>query len=204
MEQLPVIESSDDVKIRTAEEIAKRAIACLISIQAAFELHSDIDAEEKKSAKNFIEGLLTNFGVENELTPKEKDIIFKEEVSEQEKIDMAWKYEGYWVLIWALGLVDELSYPEGICDCNYATKVVAEHGSFDSFMTTVKLRDIHEILDECDLIYRYDWACVDAHIKGEEAPSDLDSGVVLERHRALNWLIDADESDDWDNVSADT
>lgn len=52
------------------------------------------------------------------------------------------------------------------------------------------------------MIYRLDWACVDARIKGNEAPASLNADVVVERHMALNWLIGYD--DDWDNVSTDT
>ena len=51
------------------------------------------------------------------------------------------------------------------------------------------MRNIEEILDEADLIYRYNWACVNARIKGENAPAGLDSEVVFERHWGLNWLI---------------
>lgn len=36
---LPVIEAADEARIRSAEEIARRAIACLIAIQAAFAQH---------------------------------------------------------------------------------------------------------------------------------------------------------------------
>lgn len=49
----------------------------------------------------------------------------------------------------------------------------------------LELRDIDEILDEADLIYRYDWACVDARMKQLNAPAGLNSSVVVERHGAL-------------------
>lgn len=69
-------------------------------------------------------------------------------------------------------------------------------------LQAAKPRGTQEILDEADLIYRLDWACVDARIKGNEAPASLNADVVVERHMALNWLIGYD--DDWDNVSTDT
>ena len=71
----------------------------------------------------------------------------------------------------------------------------------DDFMKKVKLRDISEILDEADLIFRYDWACIDARVHEEDAPAGLNPDVVYERHCGLNWLIDADGADDWDNVA---
>lgn len=45
---------------------------------------------------------------------------------------------------------------------------------------TVKLKSIDEILDEADLIYRYNWTCVDARIYGENPPACLESEIVLQ------------------------
>ena len=42
------------------------------------------------------------------------------------------------------------------------------------FLENSKMRSMEEILDEADLIYRYDWACVDARVNGKDAPSELD------------------------------
>ena len=38
----------------------------------------------------------------------------------------------------------------------------------------------------------------------EAAIGDLHSGVVMERHHALNWLIGYSERADWDDVTTDT
>ncbi|MGG6547373.1 UNVERIFIED_CONTAM: DUF4272 domain-containing protein, partial [Prevotella sp. 15_C9] len=51
------------------------------------------------------------------------------------------------------------------------------------------VRKREEVLDEADLTFRYDWACVEARVHGEEAPVLLDAGVVMERHYAFNWLV---------------
>lgn len=115
-----------------------------------------------------------------------KHILYSNNITEQEIINMIWKYEAYWVLIWSLGLIPTLDFPCKTCDCNYAVEVVSKHKNFTEFLATTTLRDIDEILDEVDLIFRYDWACVDARIKGVEAPCNLDSSVVLERHKAFN------------------
>jgi hypothetical protein len=57
-------------------------------------------------------------------------------------------------------------------------------------------------LDEADLIYRYDWACVEARLKQRPTPANLNASVVLERHAALNWLIQYDA--DWDEPDVNT
>lgn len=134
------------------------------------------------------------------LTEKEKAILY-EEVSQQDVINMIWKYEAYWVLLWALGIVDELNYPDNIVDCDFATQAVVSVSTFEEFMKKVKLREIEEILDQADLIYRYDWACVNARLKQQQAPAQLNSSVVVERHGALNWLIQSDSYWDYPDVS---
>ncbi|MBS5822942.1 MAG: DUF4272 domain-containing protein [Clostridium argentinense] len=201
MEALPVIEDVNEIQMRSAEEIAKRAIACLISIQVACDINSGENVEE---SREFFKGFLQRYKVEEELTDNEKKIIFGRP-DKQDVINMAWKYEAYWTLIWALGIVDKLEYPSQICDCNFAIRTVADYEDFNAFMKTIKLRNIEEILDEADLIYRYNWACVNARIKGENAPAGLDSEVVFERHWGLNWLIGKGTyNDNWDSVSTDT
>ncbi|AQR95876.1 DUF4272 domain-containing protein [Clostridium saccharoperbutylacetonicum] len=201
MEGLPRIEDVNEIEVRSAEEIAKRAIACLIAIQVACDINNGENVEE---SREFFKGFLEKYGVSNELTEAEKKIIFGTP-EEQDVINMAWKYEAYWTLIWALGILDELNYPSQICDCDFAINVVADCNDFDEFMKKVNLRSVDEILNEADLIYRYNWACVDARIHGKNAPAKLDSGVVFERHWGLNWLIGkGTENDDWDCVSTDT
>lgn len=195
---LPHIESSDDVIQRSAEHIAKRAIACLLMIQVACDLDRDQFDQE---TEDFIVDLLNKFEVADELTVKEKNILNRS-AAQQDIVNMIWKYEAYWVLLWALGIVDELKYPDEIADCDFAIEVVSRCRSLQEFMQQVRLRDIEEILDEADLIYRYDWACVDARLKQQNAPENLNASIVLERHGALNWLIQADAN--WDNPDVST
>lgn len=201
IEHLPGIVTEDHVRVRTADEIARRAVACLFAIQVACDA-SGGHASLKKSRK-FFSDKLVEFGVEGFLTHKERK-VFWEKCSDQEFCSMTWKYEAYWVLLWALGIVEKLDYPSDVCDCDFAINAVAHCNGMDEFMAKVRLRDLSEILDEADLIFRYDWACVDARIHGDEAPAGLNPDVVFERHCGLNWLIDADGADDWDNVSTDT
>lgn len=204
IEHLPPIESKDTVRIRTKEEIAKRAVSCLLTIQYACDLNQINDLEELKESKEFVLYTLDKYGLKDCLTDNEKQILYHANAAQQDIVNMVWKYEAYWVLIWSLGLVPTLEFPSDTCDCQHAIEVVSSHQTFEEFLASATLRSIEEILDEADLIFRYDWACVDARIKGLQPPADLDGSVVLERHKALNWLIDAGEEDDWDNASTNT
>jgi hypothetical protein len=106
------------------------------------------------------------------------------------------------VLLWALEHFPQLGRPDHICEVPAVARVIAKADPH-RLLQDATLRDAAQILDEADLIYRYDWACVNARSKGEEPPAGLDRGVVYERHYALNWLIGYN-GQEWDDVSTDT
>ncbi|MDE6219978.1 MAG: DUF4272 domain-containing protein [Lachnospiraceae bacterium] len=201
IEHLPVMETANMVRVRTAEEIARRAVACLFAIQVACDAAGGRGSLKK--SRQFFSEKLVEFGVEGVLTHKEQK-VFCDKCTDQEFGNMTWKYEAYWVLLWALGIVEKLDYPAEACDCDFAINAVADCNGMKAFMAKIRMRDIDEILDEADLIFRYDWACVDARIHEDEAPAGLNPDVVYERHCGFNWLIDADGADDWDNVATNT
>jgi hypothetical protein len=105
-------------------------------------------------------------------------------------------------MLWALGFIDTLSYPDQMCNVANDVKIIHDL-SEQQFRLKAKLRSKKEILNQADLILRLNWACVSAGVKNESAPSNLDKGVVFERHHSLNWLINYLKQD-WDNVTTDT
>ena len=102
-----------------------------------------------------------------------------------------------------MGYADELGYPGSICDVQAIVKLVHGAGGVEGLVNGANLRSVEEVLDEADRIYRLHWAVVDARLRGQKAPADLEAGVVYERHYALNWLIGYLGSE-WDDVSTDT
>ena len=76
-----------------------------------------------------------------------------------------------------------------------------EHESISALLEQARPRGGDELLCAADLTYRLDWACVDARIHGLPAPGGMDGGVVMERHKALNWLVCGD---DWAEVDIST
>ncbi|MBS1660419.1 MAG: DUF4272 domain-containing protein, partial [Bacteroidetes bacterium] len=120
----------------------------------------------------------------------------------QERVDALWRYESLNVLLWALGLVEELVYPSSVCDFGGITKLLVqnERARVESL---VDVREISVVLDELDKAYRMHWACVDARIQQQEPGGELDSSVVYERHYALKWLTRYRDQD-WDRVTPDT
>lgn len=200
IEHLPVIVGDEEAVIRSKEEIVQRAIAlCLIAVYAGGIAENGNVQEEKE----FIEGIIRQFGAAPFFTEKERMLLNEPRPDQKDVIQMVWMYECYWVLLWALGYKQELEFPDNICDVGTAIDVLRSAGDYGTFYQNAVVRSKQEILDQADLIYRYDWACVDARIHNRMVAGGLNDEVVLERHRALNWLIRYGENG-WDDVQTDT
>ncbi len=197
---LPLLESSEQVKLKDLDTICRRAIASLIMTQLSCSITNGENYEECKA---FIIELLTRFGVEGCLNNVEKSLLLPD-YTEQNVIDVEWEYETFWALCWALGLIEreELDPPYQICDCEKAITLVATQPSFEAFKKSCKLRDIEDILDMLDLFYNYHWTCVEKRVNPNTNLGSLVPGIVMERRKGLEWLIS--EEDDWNEISLDT
>lgn len=200
LENLPLIEDSKSVTLKSIDEICKRAVASLLAIQLACDIAQENDYDE---SKKIIDKILKKCNAENDLLLKEKR-LFDNDYSRQDAIDVVWTYEAYWALVWALGLIEtsEIESPDSICDCQKAIRLFFDCDSTDEFKSKCKPRNIEEVLDMLDLYYRYHWACVEKSINPDTEIGDLNPEVVVERRRGLEWLIS--DEDDWNNISLDT
>lgn len=185
------VETDEKVNIRTQDEVVDRALAlCYIGLKSEGLEQKHLDQMDK------------DFGNAAKLSPNEKAYATAKQPTEQQKIDANWRYESLHVLLWALGYIDTLSYPDKMCNVADDVKIIYELKE-KGFRQKANLRSKKEILDQADLILRLDWACVSARVKNETVPSGLDKSVVFERHYTLNWLINY-LNQSWDEVTTDT
>ncbi|MCE5168867.1 DUF4272 domain-containing protein [Paenibacillus profundus] len=200
IDHLPVIVGDDDALIRPKEEIVQRAIAlCMIAMYAGgLAEESDLARE-----REFIHMIMEQYGAESFFTENERDFLTDDNPDRTDMIQFAWMYECCWVLLWALGYVEQLDFPGDICDVQSAIDVLRNAGDYDTFYNNAVVRTKAEILEQTDRIYRYDWACVNERINNRPIPGGLNDEVVVERHRAFNWLICYMDAD-WDHVRTDT
>src|SRR4030095_7435804 len=153
IDHLPVIEDSKNAKTRTADEIAKRAIAvCLTAVKGEGVDQATVDS------------LVQKFGADKFFSPAEAAFIKNPNPTQQERIQFSWRYECYWVLLWALGYVDTLERPRNICDGPTRVRFLRDPDTAQ-FLKDAKLRPFAAILDEADFIYRYHWAVVAVRLK---------------------------------------
>ncbi|MGN0537854.1 MAG: DUF4272 domain-containing protein [Acutalibacteraceae bacterium] len=178
------VDEKDSV-LRSPHEIAKRAIACLLTLQIAGDMYYGNDV---RKSKEYFWKLLKDFDVVNYLTENEKRFVY-ETPSRDEALDMIWQYEACQVLLWALGLTGDLDFPDQLCESKKVLGVVLSFGNFDELMKKVHPLPLSIILDETDIVCRMDYACIKAKAKGEEIPAGISREVLHERKRALFWLI---------------
>lgn len=191
IDHLPPIEQSHETTLRSEEEIVQRIIALAI-----------VGVKGETGDHEFTQEVIDQFDARGFFTPKEQIFLDDLNPSETERIQFTWRYEGVHLLFWAIQIFDALDWPSQITDVPKIAETLRDMGT-DGLRELAKLRDQKAILDQADLIYRIHWAVVDARLNGQSTPGDLDGGVVLERHYALNWLIGyADQA--WDDVSTDT
>ncbi len=187
---LPCISSSEDVELRTLKEVIGRAYALLITTVKGEGI------EQENLTRTIQVKKIDSF------SPKENRLYQQESLNDQERAYATWRYESLYTILWALGIIEELKYPNEICDVQDIVKKIFQP-SREEFESSAKLRSKQEILDELDKTYRMNWACVDARIKGQEVSGNIDPSIVYERHYSLNWLTKY-QNQDWDDVQTNT
>ena len=133
------------------------------------------------------------------LTQQEKSFVF-EGVGQPDRFKL--QVESMWAIAWATAITNELNFAED-CDNRFVTMLpnLKQSQSSTDFRKKAKLRPLEEVVAACDLAYCLHWAIRQAELKGKRPPANLKPYVVVERRRALEWLLSEEA---WEEVSLDT
>jgi hypothetical protein len=195
---LPPVVSEIDVVLRSAPEVARRAMALFVVALRAESLTCPelavADLREKRPVAL------------RALTPKEQAFLNDAAPDQQQITNFVWRYEALWLLAWALGLVEVLCYPSETCDIDILSKTFLELDE-EALLKKAKLLPTETLLDALDLHFRLHWVVRQRQdgkpADGDMGGNDLDPGVVLERHHALNWLVQHGGAE-WDDTQTPT
>lgn len=192
--QLPMIESEDDVVLRSEDALWRRLVA-LWGVVGTATLRQNAYFKEYFSVGERRAWL----------SEDEAAFIFADAPAEADVIRFSWRLEAMVFLAWCAGLVEALPLPEQASSAE-AILPLYPHDLGDAGMLrqALRLRGKSEILGWADLLYRLHWAVRDARLHDREPPSGIHPGMVLEWHHAVNWMICYGDEDDWDAVSTDT
>ena len=192
IDHLPLIEEENEVKFRTAMEIAERILILTYLIYI-----SDVPDERDR----VIDFLKTN-SLWEKVSPEGKVLFQKEVLNRKEKINISWRSEAIWLLLWAINKVDKIELPTEQVE---TSEIVSRLPDFLSnpkeFTENATIRATSELLDISDLTYRLHWAVRNTELNNLETLS-INSSVIVERHYAINWVTYYAE--EWDEITTDT
>jgi len=185
---LPETEPEEDIEPRSLKNIGERIICLFCLAGTAF----------NEGDTSFIE-YLKKYDLWGCLSKEEVNYLSNPTYDTQAQLNATWRLEALYVLVWAVGLVPILPFPTGQASVDEFIDSLPSSGeSPASFIASLKLRSIREIMDASDLIYRLHWA-----VRQHGQNIDIEGGVVQERHHAINWLTNYD-GEKWDWVATDT
>lgn len=136
-------------------------------------------------------------------SPGEKELYQKEYLTDHETVNLSWRPEAVWLLLWTINKVNRLGLPIEQVNINEIVSRLPEFlGDPKEFIETAVSRPASEILDASDLTYRLHWTTRDADLNNQPMPANLNLSIVEERHYAINWVTYY--ADEWDEVTTDT
>ena len=206
----PLFVSDDEEATTQSAQDAVRRVLVLYAVK----LRADGFSKEE------VLGLIEQENLWSSVSTEEKGILESESPSAEDCENFGFRLESIWVLFWALGHIGELEWPSRQCEVPAILEIMCKMEADPAFITGATLRPVGDLLDAYDLTMRIHWAIRDAYLNRQQMiPENLDwsadsdfvhlaecEGVIVveERHRALRWLIDAENSLDWDNVDTST
>lgn len=178
----------EDFRLRPAQEIVDRTLALHAVVACAFKF-------DPGKARDWLgrESLAAS------LSPAERAFVAEGEGLAPE---FQVQVEGLWALSWALQFVPALDFSKA-CDDGLVRLLpnLKAGESSTRFRQQASLRPLEDIVSACDLAYCLHWAVNQAYLDDAPAPGKVPAHVVVERRRALEWLLSSDE---WDDVSLAT
>ena len=184
---LPLLD--EGLRLRSFGEITSRALCLFAAIATAYGFPK-IQASDWLKANHLSE------------SPSRKEAHHLGSVSKDYEPVLQSQIGGLWALAWMTGIADDFDFgrdsPPSLVS-RFPDIKVGE--STAGFLQKAALRNIDEIIAQCDLAYCLHWAIRDAMLRGMRPPGKIHPMYIVERRRAFEWALG---DDDWDDVSLDT
>ena len=183
--QLPLIESEDEICLRSSDEVFERLLALSLLYAKAQPASAETGSSAALAALSSQERACLDAGDTERCLHIAKEALR--------------------FLAWCCGLQAQAGMPEPRkSDAELSALVQKINRNPELLRHDIRLRSKSDILDWADLLYRLHWAVRHAHITGKPTPGRLDAHAVHEWHKVANWLIRFEEEDDWDRISTET
>ena len=100
---------------------------------------------------------------------------------------LTWLYERVYVYMWCLGLVEKPN-PTKECNSEEMDKFFIGINNPEDLLSKLNPKSKEEILEYADLIYRYNYACIESNLKKIPLTA-LNVGAVKEHKSALDYVL---------------
>lgn len=182
----------DRTGLRTESDLIGRSLALNAIIDLNFNVSPDV-----------VGSWVNRHGVAANLTEHETSLLDRrpENITDQDKTNLAWSLDALWALMWAGNLIEHLDFSLPIPNKMYGMCPHVRDGDGPrKFADTMTLRSFDEIYRSLDLYYRLHWYAFQNRLRDELGTFDLSR--FIERRRALEWLLSPSLT--WDTVSMNT
>jgi hypothetical protein len=183
---LPLLDAG--LEMRSASETASRILAMNAVAATAYGFDK---------AKAIV--WLNQESLTDSLSEQEKRFVF-EGAGQPDRFKV--QVEGMWALAWAMGIANELNFAKD-CDSRFVRMLpnLKQSQSSADFRKNANPRPLEQVVAACDLAYCLHWAIRQSELTGKRSSGNLKPYVVVERRRALEWLLSQEA---WDEVLLDT
>ena len=193
MAGLPIIDENFlSSSMRTQEQLIHRALILNVMLRVSF-----------KAPTTFLYSWLDKHNLCAYLSNEERRILStpNSDLREQDIVNCRWLMDALWALLWAGQITNDLNIDGLISDNMYQMCPQLEHDEGVERFKSMQLRSSPDIYAMLDLYYRAHWYARDAQLNGRDT-GIFNASVILERRRALEWLMD--DSSDWDFIELST
>ncbi len=192
--QLLFVDDEDQVELPGPIDVARRASVLWVIARAAGEHVA------REAAISFLKAE----ALWEAASPKEQSFLFLRSPGGDMANGFVWNLEGLVVLLWALGEIELLGWPDRQCDLRRLSRIMGGDLASFSILQAPTLRPKAKILDAQQLTLMQHWAARN-RMRTNGLPNDLNfsfrkpgslfskstilnMGVVAERHYAFNWM----------------
>lgn len=192
--QLHVIESDEEVSLRSEDEVLPRLIALWAVSSAAI-------ARDCTHFRAYLEmHQMTAF-----LSAQEQAFLFDASPTDEQFKLFSARQESLYFLAWCAGLTEKIALSAAPSNVKNVLKLFPyEREAPSKLVAAIRLRRKDVIMDYSDLLYRLHWEVRHSQLTGRPCPASVNADTVREWHQAVNWMCQYEEENNWDLVSTET
>lgn len=152
-----------------------------------------------RAPKSHIANWIEDNSLSTKLSPNELAILSsKNALTEEEHAELYFSLEALWAIAWTTNLIESLPFNQQVgSELAGLSPDLRLNEDGSKYINSMRLRSPDSIYAMLDLYYRLHWWLNNTK-KENESPGDILLAVVIERRKALEWVLYRHKK--WDEV----